>query len=99
MGDAAHADKEGNGAEAEEQAVEGTLGVGLSDEGGGGLADVDPAGVLWVGGGGQEVIDRVDPVVLGPQVDGGGMPVEAQVLLCRGVANQGGGVDCGDQHC
>ena len=58
VGHADRADQEGNGAEAEEQAVEGTLGVGLGDQSGGGLADVDLAGVLGVGGGGQEAVDR-----------------------------------------
>ena len=39
-------DEEGHGAEAQEEAVEGALGVGLGDEGGRGLGDVDLAGVL-----------------------------------------------------
>ena len=98
VGDADRADQEGDGAEAEEQAVEGAFGVGLGDQGGGGLADVDLVGVLGVGGGGEEVVDGVDPVVLGAEVDGGGVAVEAQVLLCRGVADQDGGVDGRGEH-
>ena len=98
VGDADRADQEGDGAEAEEQAVERALGVGLGDEGVGGLADVDPAGVLRVGGGGEEVVDGVDPVVLGAEVDGRGVAVEAQVFLGGGVADQDGGVDGGGEH-
>ena len=41
--DADRADEEGDGTEAEEQAVEGALGVGSGDEGVGRLADVDLA--------------------------------------------------------
>src|SRR5262249_30729182 len=52
VGDSDCADQEGDGAEAEEQAVEGALGVGLGDEGGGGLADVHLVGALGVRGGG-----------------------------------------------
>ena len=36
--------------------------------------------------------------VLGAEVDGGGVAVEAQVGLCRGVADQDGGVDGGGEH-
>src|SRR6202011_2064696 len=64
----------------------------------GGVAHVNVAGVLRVGGGGQEVVDGSDAVVLGAEVDGGGVPVEAQVSLCRGVADQDGGVDRGGEH-
>ena len=60
VGDADCADEERDGAEAQEEAVEGALGVGLGDEGGRGLADVDLAGVLRVGGGGEQVVDGVD---------------------------------------
>ena len=98
VGDADGSDEEGDGAEAEEQAVEGAVGVGLGDECRGGLADVDRAGVLGVGGRGEEVVDSVDLVVLGAEVDGGGVAVEAQVLLRRGVADQDGGVDGGGEH-
>ena len=52
------ADEQGDGAEAEEEVVEGALGVGLGHQRGGGLGHVDFAGVLRVGGRGQEVLDR-----------------------------------------
>src|SRR5262249_61970237 len=48
------ADKEGDGAESEEQAVEGALCFGAGGEGGGGLADVGFVGRFGGGGGGQE---------------------------------------------
>jgi hypothetical protein len=41
------------------------------------LADVDFARVLWVGGGGEHIVDGVHRT----RVDGGGMPVEAQVAF------------------
>src|SRR5207237_3983574 len=73
-------------------------GVGLGDQGVRGLADVDAAGVLRVGGVGQEVVDSVHSLVLGAKVDGRGVSVEAQVFPCRGVADKNGGVDIGGQH-
>ena len=76
FGDADRADQEGDGAEAEEQAVQRALGVGLGDQGVGGLADVDLAGILRVCGGGEEVVDGDNAVVLGAEVDGGGVTVE-----------------------
>jgi hypothetical protein len=76
VGDADRADEESDGAEAEASAS----GVGLRDQRGGGSADRDLVGVLGVGGVGKEVIDGVDPVVLGADVDGGEVPVEAQIL-------------------
>ena len=36
--------------------------------------------------------------VSGAEVDGGGVAVEAQVFLCRGVADEDGGVDGGGEH-
>ena len=36
--------------------------------------------------------------VLGAEVDGGGVAVESQVSLCRGVADEDGGVDGGGEH-
>ena len=98
VGDADRADEQGDGAEAEEQAVERALGVGLGDQGVGGLADVDLAGVLRVGGRGEQVVDGVDPVGLGAEVDGGGVAVEAEVFLGRGEADEDGGVDVGGEH-
>src|SRR5437660_12854371 len=52
VGHADGADEQGHGPEAEEEAVEGGLGVGLGDQGGGGLAHVDLVGSLGIGGGG-----------------------------------------------
>jgi hypothetical protein len=56
-------DQQGHRAEAQEEAVEGALGVGLGDEGGRGLGDVDLARVLGVGGGAEQVVDGVDLAV------------------------------------
>ena len=70
--------KQRNGAETQEEAVEGALGVGLGDKSGRRLGDVDLVGVLRVGGGGEEVVDGVDVAGLGAHVDGGGMAVEAR---------------------
>ena len=69
VGDADRADEERDRAEAEEQAVEGAFGVGFGDERVGRLGDVDLAGVLGVGGGGEHVVDGVDLVGLGADVD------------------------------
>ena len=91
------ADEQGDGAEAQEEVVEGALGVGLGDQGGRGLADVDLAGVLGVGGGGEQVVDGVDLVGLGAHVDGGGVAVEAEVVLGGGEADEDGGVDVGGE--
>ena len=98
VGDADRADQEGDGAQAKEQAVEGTLSFSLGDECGRWLADVHLVGVLRVGGSGEKVVDRRYLAVLGAKVDRGGMPVEAQVLLRCGVANQYGRVDGRGQH-
>ena len=87
------ADEQGDGAEAQEQAVERALGVGLGDQGGGGLADVDFAGVLGVGGRREHGLTAADLAGLGSQVDGGGMPVEAEVVLGGGEPDEHGGVD------
>ena len=53
VGDADGADEQGDGAEAEEQAVQRAFGVGLGDQRVGGLGDVDLVGVFGVGGGGE----------------------------------------------
>ena len=90
-------DEEGDGAETQEEAVEGALGVGLGDEGGRGLGDVDLAWVLRVGGGGEQVVDGVDLAGLGAHVDGGGVTVEAQVVLGGREADEDRGVDFGGQ--
>ena len=76
-------DEERHGAETQEEAVEGTLGVGSGDEGGRGLGDVDLAGVLRVGGGTEQVVDGVDVGGLGAHVDGGRVAVEAEIAARR----------------
>ena len=82
--DADRADQQGDGAEAEEQAVQRALGVRLGHQGVGGLADVDLAGVLRVGGRGQEVVHCGDPAVSGAEVDRWlGVAVEAEVAGFR----------------
>ena len=77
------ADEQRDRAEAEEQAVERGLGVGLGDEGGRGLADVDLARDLGVGRRGEHRVDGVDLVLLGTEVDLGRVPVEAEVASPR----------------
>ena len=91
-------DQERHRAETQEEVVEGALGVGLGDKGGRRLGHVDLAGVLRVGGGGQQVVDRVDLAGLGAHVDGRGMAVEAEVVLGGGEADEDRGVDVGGEH-
>ena len=73
----------------------------------GGLGDVDLARVLGVGGGGEDVVDGVDLVGLGADVDlgrvaDGGAAVEdacvVEVGLGGGEADQDGVVDLGGEH-
>src|SRR5262249_53861175 len=91
------ADEQRDRAEAEEQAVEGAFGVGLGDEGGGWLGDGDLAGVFRVGGGREQGLDGGDLAGVGAQVDGGGVPVEVQVVLGGGEPDQDRGVEVGGQ--
>ena len=59
VGHADRADQQRDRAQAEEQGVERALGVGLGGQGVRGLGDVDLAGVLRVGLGGEQVVDPV----------------------------------------
>jgi hypothetical protein len=97
VGDADRADQEGDGAEAEEQGVERALGLGPGGEGVRGAGDVDLAGVFRAGLGAELVVDADDGGlgVGGADVDLRRVPVEAQVLLGAGEADQDGGVDLG----
>src|SRR6266496_1700965 len=71
--------------------------LGAGDQRVGGLGDVDLARVFGVGGGGEQGVDGVDLVGGRPQVDLGGVPVEAEVGLGGGEADQHGGVDLGGE--
>ena len=86
---------EGDGGEAEEQVVEGTLGVGACDECCRRLADVDVAWCFGVGGRGENVVDGVDLAGLCSHIDLGRMSVEVEVALCGGESNQDAAVDLG----
>ena len=46
----------------------------------------------------EEVVDGVDLAGLGAHVDGGGMAVEAEVVLGGGEADEDRGVDVGGEH-
>src|SRR5215469_5342846 len=91
------ADQQRDRAEAEEQAVEGALRVGLGDEGGGGLADADLAGVFGVGSRRQQRLDGADLAGCGADVDGGGVTAEVQVVLGGGEPDQDRGVETGGE--
>ena len=97
VGDADGADQQGDGAEAEEQGVEGALGVGLGGERGRGLGHVGLAGALGAGLAGEEVVDAGGDggCAGGADVDLGGVAVEVQVVLGGGEADEDGGVDLG----
>jgi PD-(D/E)XK nuclease superfamily len=86
-------DEEGDGTEAQEEIVEGTLGVGLGNKSGRGLANVDLVGGLWVGGCRKHGMDCVYLICQGTHVDGGGVAVKAEVSLGGGEPNQHGAVD------
>ena len=95
VGHADRADQQRDRAQAEEQGVERAGGVGLRRQRLRRLGDVDLVRVLRVGLRGEQV---VNPGGGGRGVDGadvklGGMPVEAEVGLRGGEADQDGGVD------
>ncbi len=58
VGDADGADEQRDGAESEEEAIEGALRVGAGGERSGGLADVDLVRCFGVGGGGENGLER-----------------------------------------
>jgi hypothetical protein len=91
-------DEQGDGAEAEEQAVERAFRGGAGEQGGRRAADADFVGGRGFGGGGQDRLDGADLVGVGPPVDGGGVPVEAEVGPRGGEADQHGGVDFGGER-
>ena len=90
--------KERDGAEAQEETVECALGVGLGDESRRRLGDVHLAGVLRIGGGAEQAVDRVDVAGLGAHVDGGGVSVEAEIALGGREPDQDRGVDGRGEH-
>ena len=92
------ADEQGDGAEPEEEAVEGALGVGACGEDGRGLADVDLVGRFGVGGRGEHALDGGDLAGHAADVDRGRVTVEAEVGLGGGEADEHGAVDLGGQH-
>ena len=95
VGDTYRSHQQCDGPQAQEQAMASGRGVGLCRQRRGRLADVDLVGCLGVGRTRQEIVDGTDLVVLGADVDGGGVAVEIEVLLDPGIADQGGGVDRG----
>ena len=96
--DADGAHQQGHGAESEEEAVEGALGVGARGERGGRLADVDFVGRFRVRGGGEHRLDGRDLAVLGAHVDGVGVPVELQVAFRGLEADEHRAFDFGCEH-
>src|SRR5262245_7004257 len=98
VGDSYAPDKQGDRAEAEEQAVERALGRGAGDQRGRGAADLDAARGFWVGGGGENLLDGGDLVGGRAHVDGGRMPIETEVLVRGGEPDQRRGVDLGGEH-
>src|SRR5207247_254969 len=79
VGDADSTDEERDGAKAEEEAVESTLGVGARGEGGGGLAHVDLVGRLGVRGRAENGLDGRSLARDASDVHGGRVAVEAEV--------------------
>jgi hypothetical protein len=77
VGDADGADQQRHSSEVHEKVVERTRRVSLGDQRGCGLAHLDLAQVLWVGGGGEHALHGVDLVGAGPEPDGGGVAIEA----------------------
>jgi hypothetical protein len=77
--------------------VERALGLGAGGEGVRGAGDVDLAGAFRVRLGAEQFADSGDGGLGagGADVDLRGVPVEAQVLLGGGEADQDGGVDLG----
>ena len=98
VGHADGSDEQGDRTQAQEERVEGALGVSLGHQGGRGLTDIDLVGGFGVGGGGQHGLDGGDLVALGPHVNGRRVPVEAEIGLCGGEADQHRRVDLGGQH-
>ncbi len=98
VGHADRADQQRDGAQAEEQDVEGALGVGLGDERGGGLGDVDLLGLLRVGLGGEQIVHLGGLAGDGAHVDRGRPPAVLQVGVRGGVADQHRGVDLRGEH-
>ena len=100
--DVGHADgahQQRHRTQAEEQRVERSGGVGLCGEGVRGLGHRDLVRLFRVGLGGEQVVHSgggglgVD----GADVDFRGVPVEAEILLGGGKANQDRGVDPGSE--
>src|SRR6185437_13578124 len=83
VGDADAADEQGDGAEAEEQGVQGALGVGLGGERGRGLGHGDLVRVLGTGLVGEQMVDSRGGLLggEGADIDLRGMAVKVQVLL------------------
>jgi hypothetical protein len=52
------------------------------------LGNVDLVGVLWVGGGGKQVVNGTDAADLGSDVDGRGVSVEAEVFVGGGKPDE-----------
>src|SRR6185312_9562200 len=97
VGHADAADEQGDGAEAEEQGVQGALGVGLGGERGRGLGHGDLVRVLGAGLVGEQMVDSRGGLLgrQGADIDLRGMAVKVQVLLGGGEADQDGGVEFG----
>src|SRR6202034_2661987 len=90
-------DQQRDRAQAEEQGVERAGGVELGGQRGRGLGHLHLVGVLRVGLVGEQVVHGVDLAGLGADVDGGRVPVEAQVGLGGLIPDQDRGVDLGGQ--
>ena len=93
VGHADGADQQRDRAEAEEQHVEGALGVGLGGERGRGLGDVDLLGLLRVGLGGEQAVHPGRLAGDGADVDRGRPSAVLQVGVRGRVADQHRGVD------